>query len=63
VTRDPAYRIKQDGMIVARTEGADDTAVWAQIGHYARQYVQDGPLQIQRRDPMTGRWLVYDNWR
>lgn len=60
--RDPAYRIKQGGIIVARVEGYDDNRVWREIIHYARQYRADGPLQIQARDRSTGRWRVYDNW-
>ena len=61
VTRCAAYRIKQDGMIVGRVEGADDYRVFLEILHYAGQYQADGPVQIQRRDPETGRWRFYDN--
>jgi hypothetical protein len=42
----PAYRIHQDGMIVARAEGQH---ALREIMHYAAVYREDGPLSIQKR--------------
>lgn len=60
--RDPAYRIKQGGVIVARVEGADDSQILYEILRHVQQHLRDGPLQIQKRDRFTGRWRVYDNY-
>jgi len=49
-----AYRIIQDGMMVARAEGQHSLR---EIMHYALVYSQDGPLRIERR--VNKRWRAY----
>jgi hypothetical protein len=53
-TEHEAYRIMQDGMVVARTEGQHSLR---EIMHYATVYSQDGPLKIQKRT--NKRWKVF----
>lgn len=53
-----SYRIVQDGMPVAGVDGAKDNT---EIMHYAMQYVEDGPLTVEEKNPKTGRWkVIYD---
>jgi len=52
--RPDAYRIIQDGGIVARVEGPH---ALREIMHYATVYRQDGSLEIQRRKGK--RWRGY----
>lgn len=56
ITPEPteAYRIKQDGMIVARAEGQQSLR---EIMHYATVYSQDGALLIERR--VKKRWRKF----
>lgn len=51
-----AFRIRQNGQTVARTEGAVLEAE-AEIWHYARQYRQDGEITIQHN--AEGYWKRY----
>lgn len=54
MTEPDAYRIRQDGLVVARTEGQHSLR---EIMHYAVVYRQDGPLSIERR--VNKRWRNY----
>lgn len=49
VARDPAYRLIQGGVIVARVEGRDGERAKREIDHYAFVYAQDGPCAVQER--------------
>lgn len=48
------YRIKQDGMVVARVEGPH---ALREIMHYAAVYQQDGPVTIERAKGK--RWATF----
>jgi hypothetical protein len=47
------FRIKQDGIVVARVDGPPDKAE-REIMHYAAQYRQDGEITIQHN--ANGHW-------
>lgn len=49
----PRYRIKQDGIPVAWSEGP---SALSEIRHYAAVYGQDGPVVIEQR--VKGRWKI-----
>ena len=53
-TGGPAFRIRQNGMTVAKCEGINAEA---EIWHYAAQYRQDGELTIQHN--AEGHWKRY----
>lgn len=40
-------RLRQDNQIVAQVWAEDKAEVEREIGHYARVYAQDGPVQIE----------------
>ena len=42
-------KVKQDGMIVAVVESVSMADCEREIQHYARQYRQDGPVEIIRK--------------
>lgn len=48
-----AFRLRQNGMTVAKCEG-DTVEAEADIMHYARQYRQDGEVTIQHN--AEGHW-------
>ena len=48
------FRIRQNGMIVARTSSPDRQRAEREILNYAMQYRQDAPLTIQRQTRSGG---------
>ena len=44
-----AYRLVQEGLIVARVECSDDEKARREIDHYAMVYAQDGACMVQHR--------------
>ena len=44
--------IWQDGICVASVSSDDEEALTREMFHYARQYMQDGPITIKNATPM-----------
>ncbi len=45
------YAIFQHGLMVASASGEDQVRVMDEIGRYASQYLQEGPIEIRNLSP------------
>lgn len=45
-----SFVIKQDGRTVATVDGHNEDRASAQAMHYVWQYMEDGPVELYRRD-------------
>lgn len=49
-------RIRQDGIIVASITAPTEDRMLAELHHYGVLYSQEGPVSVERKTGIRGRW-------
>jgi hypothetical protein len=57
MTREYSFEIWQDGVCVAGASGTNGPRVMSEIMRYARQYMQDGAIEIRGKNKQSGELL------